>query len=64
MEDTTLCKKEYLKSFKRRVGLSAVAFVVAGLLVFGMPLALQQAFAEEENHNQPTNQPTNQPRVL
>ena len=62
MEDTTLRKKEYLKSFKRRVGISAVAFVVAGLLVFGMPFALQQAFAEEEN--QPTNQPTNQPRVL
>ena len=56
MEDTTLRKKEYLKSFKRRVGISAVAFVVAGLLVFGMPFALQQAFAEEEN--QPTNQPT------
>ena len=62
MKDTTLRKKEYLKSFKRRVGISAVAFVVAGLLVFGMPFALQQAFAEEEN--QPTNQPTNQPRVL
>ena len=62
MKDTTLRKKEYLKSFKRRVGISAVAFVVAGLLVFGMPFALQQVFAEEEN--QPTNQPTNQPRVL